>query len=83
VRWAEQQGHEVVAVVADHKSGRSGLTARPKLRPWVTEPDKLVRYDADRGAEGEPADAWQPSADWYDDDQDLDDEEEPTPAVAQ
>jgi site-specific DNA recombinase len=46
VRWAKQNGHEVVAVVADHKSGRSGLTARPNLRPWVTEPDKLAKYDA-------------------------------------
>lgn len=46
VRWAEAHGHEVVAVLADVKTGRSGLTARPNLRPWVTEPDKLAQYDA-------------------------------------
>jgi DNA invertase Pin-like site-specific DNA recombinase len=46
VRWAEARGHEVVAVVADFKSGRSGIERRPNLRPWVTEPDKLARYDA-------------------------------------
>lgn len=45
VRWAEQHGHQVVAVVADFKSGRSGLDARPKLRPWVTEPAKLAMFD--------------------------------------
>lgn len=46
VRWAEAQGHEVVEVVPDIKSGRSGLEARPNLRPWVTEPELLARYDA-------------------------------------
>src|SRR5215469_14419195 len=46
VRWAEARGHEVVAVVADFKSGRSGIERRPNLRPWVTEPDKLAQYDA-------------------------------------
>lgn len=33
VRWAQSEGHEVVAVVADYKSGRSGPEARPNLRP--------------------------------------------------
>jgi DNA invertase Pin-like site-specific DNA recombinase len=46
VRWAEAEGHEVVAVVADFKSGRSGLESRPQLRPWVTQPEKLREYDA-------------------------------------
>lgn len=46
VRWAESHGHEVAAVVADFKSGRSGLEARPNLRPWVTDPGKLAEYDA-------------------------------------
>lgn len=46
VRWAEQNDHDVVSVVADYKTGRSGLDARPNLRPWVTEPAKLARYDA-------------------------------------
>ena len=45
VRWAQAQGHEVVAVVADFKTGRAGLSARPNLRPWVTDPAMLVRYD--------------------------------------
>ena len=46
IRWAEQRGHEVVAVAADFKSGRSGLEARANLRPWVTEPNKIAMYDA-------------------------------------
>ena len=46
VRWAEAHGHEVVAAVADFKSGRSGLDSRPNLRPWVTDPVYLSRYDA-------------------------------------
>ena len=46
VRWAELEGHEVVAVVADFKSGASHLWERPKLKPWVTEPEKLGQYDA-------------------------------------
>lgn len=45
VRWADAERHEVVAVVADFKSGRSGLDARTNLRPWVTEPDRLALYD--------------------------------------
>lgn len=45
VRWAETRGHTVVAVVADIKSGRSGLEARANLKPWVTEPGKLGLYD--------------------------------------
>ena len=46
VRWAEANGHQVVAVVADYKSGRSGLEARKHLKPWVVEADKLDQYDA-------------------------------------
>lgn len=45
VEWAERQGHRVVAVVADFKTGRAGLAARPHLKPWVTEPEYLVQYD--------------------------------------
>lgn len=45
VRWAEQSGHEVIAVVADFRSGRAPLPERPKLKPWITEPDKLALYD--------------------------------------
>jgi DNA invertase Pin-like site-specific DNA recombinase len=46
VRWAEQEGHEVVAVVADFKSGKSHLWDRPNLRPWVLDAEKLGQYDA-------------------------------------
>lgn len=42
--WARREGHNIIAVVADHKSGASDWMARPNLRPWLTEPDKLVRY---------------------------------------
>jgi DNA invertase Pin-like site-specific DNA recombinase len=45
VRWAKDHGHEVVAVVADFKTGRSGLTARKNLRPWVTDENKLAQFD--------------------------------------
>ena len=45
VRWAKDHGHTVVAIVADTKTGRSGLTARKHLRPWVTQDDKLAQYD--------------------------------------
>lgn len=45
VRWAVDHGHTVVDVLADFKTGRSGLAARPNLRPWVSEPEKLAQYD--------------------------------------
>lgn len=45
VRWAEFNGHTVVAVLADYKTGRAGLEARRNLRPWVTEPAKLAQFD--------------------------------------
>jgi hypothetical protein len=32
--------------VADHKSGKSHLWDRPNLRPWVTDPELLAKYDA-------------------------------------
>ena len=46
IRWAETHGHEVVGIVADHKTGKSHLWDRPNLRPWVLEPAKLAEYDA-------------------------------------
>jgi len=33
-------------VVADFRSGRSDMSARPNLRPWVTDPELVSRYDA-------------------------------------
>ncbi len=46
VRWAEQRDHEVIGIAADHKTGKSHLWDRPRLRPWVTQPDLLAKYDA-------------------------------------
>jgi site-specific DNA recombinase len=46
VAWAERNGHTVVAVVGDNKTGKSHLWDRPNLRPWVTDPVKLSEYDA-------------------------------------
>lgn len=43
------QGHTVVAVVADTKSGTVQPWKRPNLRPWVTKPDKIAQYDAIAG----------------------------------
>jgi DNA invertase Pin-like site-specific DNA recombinase len=46
ISWAESNGHDIVAVVADYKTGRSGLHSRPHLREWVTDPARLAQYDA-------------------------------------
>ena len=39
------QGHTVVAVVADRRSGTVPPWKRPNLKEWVTDPAKLVLYD--------------------------------------
>lgn len=44
-RWADEHGHEIVETVADTRSGTTHIWARPNLKAWVTEPDKLVQYD--------------------------------------
>ena len=44
-RWAEANGHVIVAVAADHKSGTSAPWDRPNLRPWVTDEARLAQYD--------------------------------------
>jgi len=44
-RWAEQGGHVIVATVADTKSGTTNIWARPNLKPWVTDPNRLAQYD--------------------------------------
>ena len=44
--WAVGQGHTVVAVLPDRKSGTIQPWNRPNLRPWVTDPEKLAEYDA-------------------------------------
>jgi site-specific DNA recombinase len=43
--WAERNGHTIVAVAADKKSGKYAMHERPNLRPWVTEPGKMALYD--------------------------------------
>lgn len=45
VRWAEAQGHEVVAVVQDAISGAKSIMRRTRLRPWLTKPEYLSRYE--------------------------------------
>ena len=42
--WAEHNDHNVVATVADAKSGTSAMWDRPNLRPWVTQPDLMAKY---------------------------------------
>lgn len=37
--------HTIVAVTRDQISGTRPLWERPKLREWITDPDKLSRYD--------------------------------------
>src|SRR5580704_787209 len=43
--WAKDAGHQIVATVADRKSGTAAMWDRPKLRPWVTDPDLMAQYD--------------------------------------
>jgi DNA invertase Pin-like site-specific DNA recombinase len=44
--WAVGNGHVVVDVVMDRKSGTSPIWSRKNLRPWVTDPSKIAEYDA-------------------------------------
>jgi DNA invertase Pin-like site-specific DNA recombinase len=44
--WAEQEGHAVIATVADIKSGTVAPWARKNLKPWMTQPEKMAMYDA-------------------------------------
>lgn len=46
VMWAAETGHEVVAMVPDHRSAGPFLAGRPNLRAWLTEEPNLARYDA-------------------------------------
>jgi site-specific DNA recombinase len=43
--YAEREGIDVVAVVADTKSGVVAPWDRKNLRPWVTLPEKMMQYD--------------------------------------
>lgn len=44
--YADRMGYEVVAMLADRKSGTSAPWERKNLKPWVTAPDKIAQYDA-------------------------------------
>jgi DNA invertase Pin-like site-specific DNA recombinase len=46
VAWAQREGHNIVAILPDHKSGAEDWMRRKKLRPYLTEPGKLVQYRA-------------------------------------
>jgi DNA invertase Pin-like site-specific DNA recombinase len=43
--WAERQGHEVIDVAADTRSGTVAPWDRPNLAPWVTDAALMARYD--------------------------------------
>jgi DNA invertase Pin-like site-specific DNA recombinase len=42
--WAREQGHNVVETVADHASGMKAMWQRRRLRPWVTDPELMEKY---------------------------------------
>lgn len=42
--WAEANDHRVVATVADTKTGTAAMWDRPHLRPWVTQPEYMAKY---------------------------------------
>lgn len=46
LKWAEREGHEIIHIAADFKSGTTHPWDRKNLRPWVTEPSKIAQYDA-------------------------------------
>ncbi len=43
--WAEDNGHEVIATIADRKPGPLAMWDRPNLKPWVTQDDYMALYD--------------------------------------
>lgn len=43
--WAEREGHEVVDVAADTQKGTVAPWDRRNLRPWVTDPALMAKYD--------------------------------------
>lgn len=62
--WAQRNGHTIVHVAADKRSGTSQPWDRPNLKPWVTDPAKLALYDGvvayrfDRLSRGDDASTW-------------------------
>jgi site-specific DNA recombinase len=43
--WAAAHGHTIVAAAPDRISGRVSPFDRPKLGPWLTEPNRIALYD--------------------------------------
>ena len=43
--FAEENGHEIIATIADRKSGVAAMWDRPNLKPWVTRQDYMEQYD--------------------------------------
>jgi hypothetical protein len=43
--WALSEGHNVIASPKDTVSGKSAMWQRPNLKPWVTEPELMAKYD--------------------------------------
>ena len=60
--WAEREGHTIIAVAADRRSGTVAPWDRPKLKPWVTQPELMAQYHGilayknDRLSRGDRAD---------------------------
>ena len=46
LEWAERNGHTVVGVAGDYSKGTVAPWDRPHLKPWVTKPDQMARYEA-------------------------------------
>ena len=44
--WAEAEGHNVIATVPDTESGKKAMWQRKNLKPWVTDPALMMRYQA-------------------------------------
>lgn len=45
IAWANANGHTIVEIVKDFRTGKSNLWDRPNLRPWVTESSRMKEYD--------------------------------------
>lgn len=44
-RWAADNGHEIVQMVADHISGRVSLLNRKNVGKWLRDPGLMAMYD--------------------------------------
>lgn len=43
--WAESEGHAIIGVAADIKSGTTAPWNRKNLKPWMTDPAMMGMYD--------------------------------------